>query len=92
MKMARGGSNICVPCAATPRGQSQLQDADKRLNGYRASQTVKPRFQRAMERWFTKRPAPTWNAKVVCAWCGKVLKEGAEPASHGICQSCQERM
>jgi hypothetical protein len=27
-------------------------------------------------------------AKVVCAWCNRVLKEGTEPISHGICPEC----
>lgn len=26
--------------------------------------------------------------KVVCAWCGETLREGTEPASHGICEPC----
>jgi phage FluMu protein Com len=30
--------------------------------------------------------------KVVCAWCGKVLQEGSEPISHGICPECKEEM
>jgi len=25
---------------------------------------------------------------VICAWCGKILKEGSEPTSHGICRKC----
>lgn len=25
---------------------------------------------------------------VICAWCGKILKEGPEPTSHGICRKC----
>ena len=29
--------------------------------------------------------------KTVCAWCQKVLKEGPEPTSHGICQPCTEK-
>jgi hypothetical protein len=24
----------------------------------------------------------------VCGWCQKVLREGPEPASHGICEAC----
>lgn len=26
--------------------------------------------------------------KVVCAWCGRILKDGMSPATHGICLSC----
>ena len=27
--------------------------------------------------------------KVVCAWCGRILKEGPpEPVSHGLCPGC----
>lgn len=26
--------------------------------------------------------------KLICAWCSRVLREGIEPASHGICISC----
>lgn len=31
--------------------------------------------------------------RVVCAWCGKVLKEGTPGArvSHGICNRCMHR-
>ena len=25
---------------------------------------------------------------VLCAWCGKVLKSGSDPVSHGICDDC----
>jgi hypothetical protein len=28
--------------------------------------------------------------KLICAWCGKVMREGEEPASHGICPECLE--
>jgi rRNA maturation endonuclease Nob1 len=28
--------------------------------------------------------------KLVCAWCGKTMREGDEPASHGICEVCYE--
>ena len=27
----------------------------------------------------------------VCAWCGRVLAPGAEPATHGICPGCFAR-
>jgi hypothetical protein len=30
--------------------------------------------------------------KVICAWCGKILQEGENPASHGICPSCAEKV
>jgi hypothetical protein len=26
----------------------------------------------------------------VCAWCNKVMREGARPASHGMCPKCLE--
>ena len=29
--------------------------------------------------------------KVVCAWCGEIVKEGIEPISHTICEECAER-
>lgn len=30
--------------------------------------------------------------KIICAWCGKVLREGTLPASHGICRECKRAM
>ena len=32
------------------------------------------------------------DMKVICAWCGKVLQEGDEPISHGICPECKEKL
>lgn len=29
---------------------------------------------------------------VVCAWCKKVLHEGVQPVSHGICESCSAQV
>ena len=29
--------------------------------------------------------------KVVCAWCGKLIRDGSEPTSHGICPLCEEK-
>lgn len=31
--------------------------------------------------------------KLVCAWCGCIMRDGDEPTSHGICPDClvQER-
>jgi hypothetical protein len=29
------------------------------------------------------------SPKLVCSSCGKVLREGSEPASHGLCADCQ---
>lgn len=26
--------------------------------------------------------------KLICAWCGCVMRDGKEPASHGICPAC----
>jgi hypothetical protein len=26
--------------------------------------------------------------KAICAWCKAVLREGSEPATHGICPAC----
>jgi len=28
--------------------------------------------------------------KIICAWCGKLIQEGLEPISHGICRGCVE--
>lgn len=30
--------------------------------------------------------------RMVCAWCCKVLREGWEPTSHGICRECAEKL
>lgn len=30
--------------------------------------------------------------EVVCAWCGRILKHGKRPVSHGICQKCQQKL
>ena len=27
-------------------------------------------------------------SKVVCAWCGALVRAGREPVSHGICEHC----
>ncbi len=31
------------------------------------------------------------SQKRVCAWCQKVLAEGEEPVTHGICPDCAAR-
>jgi hypothetical protein len=31
------------------------------------------------------------NQQVVCAWCGKVIHEGNQPVSHGMCPECYEK-
>jgi hypothetical protein len=28
--------------------------------------------------------------KVICAWCERLIRDGIEPASHGICPVCME--
>ena len=28
--------------------------------------------------------------RIVCAWCEKVMQEGPEPTTHGICPDCAE--
>ena len=28
-------------------------------------------------------------AKIVCAWCNRIMREGVLPISHGICQPCK---
>lgn len=30
--------------------------------------------------------------RAVCAWCGRVLRDGAEPTTHGICPVCRDRL
>jgi hypothetical protein len=29
---------------------------------------------------------------LICSWCTRVLREGALPASHGICPTCAARL
>ncbi len=53
MKMARGGTNICLSCAETERGQSQLVDS-LGTEGYRANQSAVPRYARARNYWLRK--------------------------------------
>lgn len=31
------------------------------------------------------------NRKLQCAWCRKTMRDGDEPASHGICQVCEAK-
>jgi hypothetical protein len=30
--------------------------------------------------------------RLVCAWCGEILREGVEPISHGICPTCEQEV
>ncbi len=31
-------------------------------------------------------------SKVICAWCGLLLRDGTLPASHGLCETCATRL
>ncbi len=37
-------------------------------------------------------PDPEPLPREACAWCGRVLREGPEPTSHGICPECLARL
>lgn len=26
--------------------------------------------------------------KAICSWCSKIIREGDEPVSHGMCEDC----
>lgn len=30
--------------------------------------------------------------KIVCSWCGKLIKPGSPPTSHGICAECKRKV
>jgi hypothetical protein len=30
--------------------------------------------------------------RLVCAWCRVIVREGAEPASHGMCDGCRAKL
>lgn len=30
--------------------------------------------------------------KAVCAWCGKVVRDGKEPITHTICKDCEKKV
>jgi rRNA maturation endonuclease Nob1 len=30
--------------------------------------------------------------KRICAWCNKIMQDGTEPATHGICRPCGRRV
>ena len=30
--------------------------------------------------------------KVVCSWCQRLMRDGVEPISHGICPACEKTM
>jgi len=34
-------------------------------------------------------PAPY---KRLCSWCGRLISDGIEPVTHGICRDCYNRM
>ena len=34
MVIARGGTNICVPCSQTPRGRNEVDPGARRYDGY----------------------------------------------------------
>ena len=40
-------------------------------------------------------PADIWpelaSLRRVCAWCGLIIADGPEPASHGICPKCEKK-
>lgn len=33
----------------------------------------------------------TGPLKVVCAWCKTTMREGIEPVTHGICDTCLQK-
>ena len=37
----------------------------------------------------TTDPAPALALRVVCAWCGREMRPGTDPPSHGICAGCE---
>ncbi len=50
MVLARGGAQMCVPCAQTSRGQIARHDFDL-VHEYRPNQTASSRFDRALRYW-----------------------------------------
>jgi hypothetical protein len=38
-----------------------------------------------------RRAAEHTLPRKICGWCQKVLREGPDPASHGICPACLEQ-
>lgn len=32
------------------------------------------------------------NIKKICAWCNRMMKDGTEPVTHGICTPCGKRV
>jgi hypothetical protein len=37
-------------------------------------------------------PRQDFQMKTICSWCGRVLREGPLPISHGICDDCAVKM
>jgi hypothetical protein len=35
---------------------------------------------------------PDVSPQVLCAWCSDLIRPGALPASHGICQRCSVQL
>jgi len=48
--------------------------------------------QKLMERmnWLAREEGPVRKTtqKRICAWCNKVIQNGGEPITHGICPKC----
>jgi hypothetical protein len=61
----------------SPVAEKEIREAHVLLDGLQA---LKRKRQQAQ--------APLM---LICAWCTKLLRDGALPASHGICDSCSER-
>ena len=62
-----------------------LCDTDTSSDG----QTLRTRWERCARCGQSLEPA---LLRVVCAWCGKVLREGVGPVSHGICTVCATKV
>lgn len=72
-----------------------LRDADRQPLGYLAALELLSDLEDELSNMANRlteseRPElPT--IKLVCAWCQLTLRDGATPATHGICKPCQSK-
>jgi hypothetical protein len=46
------------------------------------------------EHWIALRDnlAGSFHSACICAWCGKTIRTGTQPVTHGMCPTCREQM
>lgn len=90
-------ATLAVAAGVSPETIGRLERAGRRANldlstAIRIARVLRLGISDLWDDLGEPTPSPDLVSRLVCAWCHVEMRAGTEPTSHGLCETCAERV